>query len=50
MSLAELRQHRDQIQVIAARYGIHNIRVFGSVARDTAQRPGRPWPQDAGLA
>lgn len=34
--LAELRTHREQIHVIADRYGIHNVRVFGSVARDTA--------------
>jgi len=36
VSLAELRAHRDQIHAIATRYGIRNIRVFGSVSRDTA--------------
>jgi uncharacterized protein len=36
VSLAELRAHRDQIRAIAARYGIRDVRVFGSVARDTA--------------
>ena len=34
--LAELRTHREQIQAIAVRYGVYNVRVFGSVARDTA--------------
>jgi predicted nucleotidyltransferase len=34
--LAELRTHREQIHAVADRYGIHNVRVFGSVARDTA--------------
>ena len=34
--LAELLAHRAQINGIATRYGIHNVRVFGSVARDTA--------------
>jgi uncharacterized protein len=33
---AELRTHREQIQAIAVRYGVDNVRVFGSVARDTA--------------
>jgi len=36
VTLTELRGHRDQIHTIAARYGIRNVRVFGSVARDTA--------------
>ncbi len=36
VSLDELRHHRAQIQAIGARYGIANVRVFGSVARDTA--------------
>ncbi len=34
--LAELRAHRAQIDAIAARYGVTNVRVFGSVARDAA--------------
>jgi hypothetical protein len=33
-----LRSHRDELRKIAARYGVVNVRVFGSVARgeDTA--------------
>lgn len=34
--LAELRTYREQIQAIADWYDVHNVRVFGSVARDTA--------------
>jgi uncharacterized protein len=34
--LAELQAHRAEINTIADRYGIRNVRVFGSVARDTA--------------
>ncbi|HDS29747.1 MAG TPA: DNA polymerase, partial [Firmicutes bacterium] len=28
-----LKQHRDEIIAIASRYGVRNIRVFGSVVR-----------------
>ncbi len=31
-----LDQHRDVIISTAARYGVHNVRVFGSVARGEA--------------
>jgi predicted nucleotidyltransferase len=34
--LPDLRTHREQIQAIAYRYGVSNVRVFGSVARNTA--------------
>jgi len=37
MTLNELRTYRVQIQAIAARSGVTNIRVFGSVARGEAQ-------------
>jgi uncharacterized protein len=36
VTLGELRAHRDEIYAIARRYGVRNIRVFGSVARDDA--------------
>lgn len=36
MTLQELRQHRQEILTIAARYGAANVRVFGSVARGDA--------------
>ena len=40
MTLAELRKtHRDRILELAHRRGAGNVRVFGSLARDTAQ-PG----------
>lgn len=35
-SLAVLRAHRDEILRLAARRGVSNIRVFGSVARGDA--------------
>jgi uncharacterized protein len=35
-SLALLRAHRDEILRLAARRGVSNIRVFGSVARGDA--------------
>lgn len=35
-TLAELRARRAEILEVAARYGVFNIRVFGSVARDEA--------------
>lgn len=36
VTLAELRGRREEIQAAAARYGITNVRVFGSVAAQTA--------------
>jgi uncharacterized protein len=39
-TLEELRARRDEILEIAARYGVSNIRVFGSVARGDTNDPG----------
>ncbi|MCP3800449.1 nucleotidyltransferase domain-containing protein [Allokutzneria sp. A3M-2-11 16] len=36
VTLDEVRAHRDEIYEIASRYGVSNIRVFGSVARGEA--------------
>ena len=36
-TLEELRVHRDDIMRIAAGHGASNLRVFGSVARGTAE-------------
>jgi uncharacterized protein len=36
VTLQELRAHRDQIVKLGERFGMRNIRVFGSVARDEA--------------
>ena len=36
LSLDEVRRHRNEILAIAERYGVRNIRVFGSVARGDA--------------
>lgn len=36
MTLAELRQYREQIEAIASEHGVVAIRVFGSVARGDA--------------
>jgi predicted nucleotidyltransferase len=36
LSLAEVQRHRDEIYGIAAKYGVRNVRVFGSVARGEA--------------
>lgn len=36
VTLEELRAHRDEIEEMARRYGVSNIRVFGSVARGDA--------------
>ena len=36
VTLEELRAHRDEIEEIGRRYGVSNIRVFGSVARGNA--------------
>lgn len=35
-SLEELRARREEILALAERYGAHNVRVFGSVARGEA--------------
>lgn len=35
-TLEDLRARRDEIYALAARYGVTNIRVFGSVARGEA--------------
>lgn len=32
VTLEELRAHRDEIEEMGRRYGVSNIRVFGSVA------------------
>jgi len=37
-TLAELRARRAEILQVAARHGVSNIRVFGSVARGEANR------------
>ncbi|MGQ0778027.1 MAG: nucleotidyltransferase family protein [Pseudonocardiales bacterium] len=34
--MKELRAHRDEIEEIGRRYGVSNIRFFGSVARGDA--------------
>ena len=36
VTMAELRQRRADVYAIAQRYGVSNIRVFGSVARADA--------------
>jgi uncharacterized protein len=36
-TLEELRARRDEIEEIAARHGVSNIRIFGSVARGDAR-------------
>lgn len=36
MTLARLQTRRDEIRRIAAKHDAHNVRVFGSVARDGA--------------
>jgi hypothetical protein len=36
VTLAELRQYREQIEAIASEHGVVAIRVFGSVARGDA--------------
>jgi uncharacterized protein len=36
ITLDDVRSHRDEICEIAERYGVSNVRVFGSVARDEA--------------
>lgn len=37
MTLDELRKHKPQIEAIAAKHGITNIRVFGSTVRGDAR-------------
>ena len=37
ISLSTLRERRDEIIAIAERHGAFNVRVFGSVAHETAQ-------------
>jgi len=37
LTLDELRKHKPQIEAIAAKHGITNIRVFGSVVRGEAR-------------
>ncbi len=37
MTLEELRARRGDIERVTARWGAHNLRVFGSVARGEAQ-------------
>lgn len=36
VSLDDVRRHREQIVAIGKRFGVRNIRVFGSVARGDA--------------
>ncbi len=36
VTLSELRRRRADVYAVAQRYGVSNIRVFGSVARDEA--------------
>ena len=44
-TLESLRQRKAEIEHLAARYGAHGVRIFGSVARDAAV----PWGAVAGL-
>jgi uncharacterized protein len=37
VTLDELRAHREEILQLGERFGVHNIRVFGSVARGEAR-------------
>ncbi|HEY2574780.1 MAG TPA: nucleotidyltransferase family protein [Streptosporangiaceae bacterium] len=36
VTLGEVRAHREEILQLGAQFGVHNIRVFGSVARGEA--------------
>lgn len=36
-TLADVRARRDDILALAERYGVRNVRIFGSVARDEAR-------------
>ena len=38
MGIEEIIKHKEQILTLAARYGASNIRVFGSVAKGTADK------------
>jgi len=38
MGIEEITKHKSQILTLAARYGASNIRVFGSVAKGTANK------------
>lgn len=38
VTLAEIRAHKDTIAKVGCKYGVSNIRVFGSVARGEADR------------
>ena len=60
MNLEQVRQRRAEIERIASRYGAHDIRIFGSVARGEAGpdsdldvlvrfEPGRSLLDQAGL-
>jgi hypothetical protein len=42
VTLDEVRAHRDAITRLGERFGVRNIRVFGSVARDEAT-PTATW-------
>ncbi len=37
LTLAELRERREELITLAERYGAYNLRVFGSVARGDAE-------------
>lgn len=61
VSLEDVRRHRAQILAIGERYGVRNVRVFGSVARGEADAasdldllidvdPGRGYFDMAGFA
>lgn len=36
ISVVELRRRRDEILRLAAEHGVHDVRIFGSVAREEA--------------
>ncbi len=36
LTVADVREHRAEIEAIAQRYGVADIRIFGSVARNEA--------------
>ena len=38
VSLDDVRAHRDEIVRVGERFGVRNIRVFGSVARGTSHQ------------
>jgi len=60
ITIADILDRRDEIKQLAARYGAHDIRVFGSVARGQSTRdsdldlvvrfdPGRSLLDQGGL-